>query len=66
MVLEQVRNPDQGLDRLPMGLTMGLMLSVPMVIIGMFLLFLAMREPAEADAEPEAPQETAPKAHEPA
>ena len=64
MLLEQVRHPDAGLDNLPFGLTMGLMLSLPMAVIGMFLLFLAMRQPVEDDAPPAEPPTA--KAHEPA
>jgi phosphatidylglycerol:prolipoprotein diacylglycerol transferase len=43
--LENVRNPDEGMPNFPLGLTMGMMLSVPMVLAGLFLLWRALREP---------------------
>ena len=43
--LENVRNPDQGLDHLPLGLTMGIILSVPMVVAGVVLMWRGLREP---------------------
>lgn len=51
VILETVREPDIGMPRFPMGLTMGIMLSIPMVIVGVFLLWLSQRE---APAEPKA------------
>ena len=45
--LETVRNPDVGMPDFPFGLTMGMMLSTPMVLIGAWLIWRAMRiEPA--------------------
>jgi phosphatidylglycerol:prolipoprotein diacylglycerol transferase len=58
VALEQVRNPDAGLDRLPLGLTMGIILSVPMVLAGAWLIWRAFRGPV-VPAEPS-------EAHEPA
>jgi phosphatidylglycerol:prolipoprotein diacylglycerol transferase len=49
MSLETVRNPDFGLDHLPLGLTMGIILSVPMVIAGAILIWLGLRGPGRAD-----------------
>jgi phosphatidylglycerol:prolipoprotein diacylglycerol transferase len=48
--LEQVRNPDAGLDHLPLGLTMGMILSVPMLLAGGWLLWRGMRRPAAPPA----------------
>lgn len=36
--LETVRNPDLGMPDFPLGLTMGMMLSAPLVIVGLWLL----------------------------
>ena len=44
VVLETVREPDIGMPIFPMGLTMGIMLSLPMVAAGVFLLWLALRQ----------------------
>jgi len=44
-LLEGVRNPDQGMPNFPLGLTMGMMLSFPMVIVGGFLIWRALRAP---------------------
>ena len=44
--LENVRQPDAGkLSELPLGLTMGMMLSVPMMIIGAWLIWRAWSRP---------------------
>ena len=54
IALENVRNPDIGMPNFPLGLTMGMMLSIPMILGGAFLLWLAFRrqptlpEPAAA------------------
>ena len=41
--LENVRMPDEGLRDLPFGLTVGMMLSAPMILGGLFLLWRAFR-----------------------
>ncbi len=64
ILLEGVRNPDAGLDRLPLGLTMGILLSVPMVAIGLFLLFLAMRRPLPPEEDAAPPKSASKAAHE--
>ena len=46
ILLEQVRNPDLTMPVFPRGLTMGMMLSAPMVIIGALLLWYALKSPA--------------------
>jgi phosphatidylglycerol:prolipoprotein diacylglycerol transferase len=48
--LEGVRNPDHGMPNFPFGLTMGMMLSAPMLAIGAWLLWRALREPVPAPA----------------
>ena len=50
--LENVRNPDIGMPNFPFGLTMGMMLSTPMILIGGWLLWKALREPVKAAHEP--------------
>ena len=40
-LVETVRQPDKGLEHLPWGLTMGQTLSVPMILIGLWLLLTA-------------------------
>lgn len=44
--LETVRQPDAGLEHLPLGLTMGMILSIPMMIIGAWLIWRAWSRPA--------------------
>lgn len=49
--LENVRQPDFGMEDLPLGLTMGMMLSVPMMIVGAWLIWRAWsRPPVAAEA----------------
>jgi phosphatidylglycerol:prolipoprotein diacylglycerol transferase len=43
--LENVREPDSYMPHFPLGLTMGMMLSAPMVLVGLFLIWRGMREP---------------------
>jgi len=43
--LEGVRNPDHGMPDFPLGLTMGMLLSAPMLLVGLWLLWKALREP---------------------
>lgn len=47
--LENVRQPDAHLSNLPLGLTMGMMLSVPMIIVGLILIARALKRPALQD-----------------
>jgi phosphatidylglycerol---prolipoprotein diacylglyceryl transferase len=44
-LIEFVRQPDAGLEHLPLGLTMGQMLSAPMLAAGLYLLFRSSRRP---------------------
>jgi phosphatidylglycerol:prolipoprotein diacylglycerol transferase len=50
--LEWVRNPDEGMPDFPFGLTMGMILSIPMIFIGAWLLWRALRTPAPAPQTP--------------
>jgi phosphatidylglycerol:prolipoprotein diacylglycerol transferase len=43
--LENVRQPDAGLDHLPFGLTMGMILSTPMILAGAWFIWRGLREP---------------------
>lgn len=54
--LENVRQPDQQMPNFPLGLTMGMMLSAPMLAIGAWLLWRGLRKPPAAPATaPEPP-----------
>jgi phosphatidylglycerol:prolipoprotein diacylglycerol transferase len=46
--LENVRQPDFGLDHLPLGLTMGMILSIPMILVGAWLIWRAWSRPPVA------------------
>ena len=48
--LENVRMPDAGFQHLPLGLTMGMMLSTPMVMAGAWLIWRGLKTPAAAEA----------------
>jgi len=43
--LENVREPDSWMPHFPLGLTMGMMLSAPMVLIGAWLIWRGLKEP---------------------
>jgi phosphatidylglycerol:prolipoprotein diacylglycerol transferase len=45
IALENVREPDSYMPNFPFGLTMGMMLSAPMVLIGAFLIWRGLNEP---------------------
>ena len=49
--LENFRQPDAGLENLPLGLTMGMMLSIPMMLIGAWLIWRAWSRPPVAAAD---------------
>ena len=48
--LENVRQPDAGLEHLPLGLTMGMILSIPMMLVGAWLIWRALKKPVVAEA----------------
>lgn len=45
IAIENVREPDAGMPNFPFGLTMGMILSIPMVLAGLYLIWRGMREP---------------------
>lgn len=45
IAIETVREPDVGMPNFPLGLTMGMILSIPMVLGGLFLIWRGIREP---------------------
>ncbi|MBX3483345.1 prolipoprotein diacylglyceryl transferase [Phenylobacterium sp.] len=55
IAIETVREPDAGMPDFPLGLTMGMILSIPMVLAGAWLIWRGMRE-----ATPEATAAQAP------
>jgi phosphatidylglycerol:prolipoprotein diacylglycerol transferase len=67
IALERVRMPDEGLRNLPLGLTVGTLLSVPMALAGGWLIWRAMRRPpATAVEEIPAAEPATPAARTPA
>ena len=48
--LENVRQPDAGLENLPLGLTMDMILSIPMMLVGAWLIWRALKKPAVTEA----------------
>ena len=46
--LENVREPDLGMPHFPLGLTMGMILSIPMIIGGLWLIWRALKTPAQS------------------
>ena len=60
MALENVRQPDAQMPNFPFGLTMGMMLSTPMLLVGLFLIWRGMREPMPPALPQEQPPAPAP------
>jgi phosphatidylglycerol:prolipoprotein diacylglycerol transferase len=54
--LENVREPDAQMPHFPLGLTMGMMLSTPMLLVGLFLIWRGLREPLPPALPMEEPQ----------
>jgi phosphatidylglycerol:prolipoprotein diacylglycerol transferase len=50
IALENVRMPDEGLRNLPLGLTVGMLLSAPMLLGGAFLIWWGLRRAAQPGA----------------
>ena len=50
IALENVRQPDVQMPDFPLGLTMGMMLSAPMILAGLALIWRAFARPAPAEA----------------
>lgn len=55
IALENVREPDSYMPHFPLGLTMGMMLSAPMALAGLFLIWRGLRKRPAAEAAPPAP-----------
>ncbi len=53
-LLENVREPDIGMPDFPLGLTMGMMLSIPMILVGGWLVWRAWSRPPVAAVSSEA------------
>ncbi len=45
VMLENVRQPDEGMPHFPLGLTMGMILSTPMILGGLWLIWRAFKQP---------------------
>ena len=67
-VLENVREPDSYMPNFPFGLTMGMILSIPMILVGLWMVWRGLNEPVPetppvlaAEAPAEAPAKTAKK-----
>jgi phosphatidylglycerol:prolipoprotein diacylglycerol transferase len=56
IALENVRNPDIGMPNFPLGLTMGMILSIPMIVLGAALIWWALGKAPPAPAAPAEPQ----------
>jgi phosphatidylglycerol:prolipoprotein diacylglycerol transferase len=50
IIIEQFREPDRFLPDYPLGLTMGMMLSTPMLLAGLAFVAFALRRPAHVSA----------------
>ena len=48
IALENVREPDLWMPKFPLGLTMGMILSIPMFLVGAWLIWHALKRPVEA------------------
>lgn len=51
VALENVRQPDRQMPDFPLGLTMGMMLSIPMILIGLWLIRRGLKKPPAAPVE---------------
>ena len=57
ILLETVRNPDEGMPDFPLGLTMGMILSIPMILVGGWLLWRARQLVPPSVTPPPEPQQ---------
>jgi phosphatidylglycerol:prolipoprotein diacylglycerol transferase len=55
ILLENVREPDRDMPHFPLGLTMGIMLSIPMLLVGIGLVLYSRRPGSMAPPAPAAP-----------
>jgi phosphatidylglycerol:prolipoprotein diacylglycerol transferase len=62
-LLENVREPDAYMPHFPLGLTMGMMLSIPMILVGGWMIWRGLNEPTPSEPPAAAPApKPAPKA----
>jgi phosphatidylglycerol:prolipoprotein diacylglycerol transferase len=54
VALENVRQPDEGMPNFPLGLTMGMILSLPMILGGAWLIWRGMAEPPPVETQAKA------------
>ncbi len=59
MALENVRQPDRQMPDFPLGLTMGMMLSIPMILAGLWLIWRGLHKPPAPPAPAAEPQSAA-------
>jgi phosphatidylglycerol:prolipoprotein diacylglycerol transferase len=59
VALENVRQPDRQMPDFPLGLTMGMMLSIPMILIGVWLIWRGLHKPPAPPAPETEPQSAA-------
>jgi phosphatidylglycerol---prolipoprotein diacylglyceryl transferase len=64
--LENVREPDSYMPNFPFGLTMGMILSIPMIAVGAWMVWRGIKEGPRNDGAPVATPKTVPGADEPA
>ncbi len=50
IALENVREPDLWMPKFPLGLTMGMILSIPMFLVGVWLIWRALKRPIEVSS----------------
>jgi phosphatidylglycerol:prolipoprotein diacylglycerol transferase len=59
VALENVRQPDRQMPDFPFGLTMGMMLSIPMILVGVWLIWRGLKKPPAPPAPETEPQSAA-------
>jgi len=59
VALENVRQPDAQMPDFPLGLTMGMMLSIPMILVGAWLIWRGLKKPPAPPAPETEPQSAA-------
>jgi phosphatidylglycerol:prolipoprotein diacylglycerol transferase len=59
VALENVRQPDVQMPDFPLGLTMGMMLSIPMILVGLWLIWRGLHRPPAAPPPPETEPQSA-------
>jgi phosphatidylglycerol:prolipoprotein diacylglycerol transferase len=59
VALENTRQPDRQMPDFPLGLTMGMMLSIPMILVGVWLIWRGLKKPPAPPAPETEPQSAA-------